>query len=235
MPLSMRTSVGNMLGDYASDVHQILGKKMDGPTDFNNLEADRGDLLRIVRGVAEDPKAFGVIHHSQTVVIAEGMNGYPAESFRSEDQELHAWVKQSASVLGHLDGVRGDVIYDLGQAEKDTNGWNKMMNYHVYGAPLTAIPVVGDVLQRSVDVGTAAYMNDLNSRVDAETRKNMVDHFENGESQMDAMMRGMALEKGLSEQELDASPGEYEDHLQAVAENWYQQGIEDAQKKMGQP
>ncbi|MFB8036695.1 DUF6571 family protein [Streptomyces sp. NPDC056004] len=235
VPLPMRTSMGNMMGDYASDVHQILGKNMDGPTDYNSLEIERGDLLRIMRGVAEDPKAFGVMHHSQSVVIAEGMNEYPADSFRKEDEGLRAWVKQSASVLGHLDGVRGDVIYDLGQAEKDTNGWNKMMNYHVIGAPLTAIPVVGDVVQRAVDVGTAAYMNDLNATVDADTRKNMVDHFENGENQMDAMMRETAMKKGLTKEELDATPGEYEDHLQTTAENWYQYGIEDAQKKMGQP
>ncbi|MEU5329726.1 DUF6571 family protein [Streptomyces parvus] len=235
VPVSMRTSVGSMIGDYASDVHQILGKKMDGPTDFNNLEVERGDLLRIMRGAAEDPKAFGVMHQSQTVVIAEGMNDYPASSYRKEDEELRAWIKQSASVLGHLDGVRGDVIYDLGQAEKDANGWNKMMNYHAIGAPFTGIPVVGDAIQRSVDVGTAAYMNDLNAKVDADTRRNMVDHFENGEQQMDAMMRRTAMDKGLTEEELDASPGEYEDHLQAAAENWYQYGIEDAQKKMGQP
>ncbi|MEU6170105.1 DUF6571 family protein [Streptomyces tanashiensis] len=235
VPVSMRTSMGNMIGDYASDVHQILGKKMDGPTDFNNLTIERGDLARLMRGVAEDPKAFGVMHHSQSVVIADGLNGFPPDSFRKEDPELRAWVKQSASVLGHLDGVRGDVIYDLGQAQKDTNSWNKMMNYHIIGAPLTAIPVAGDVLQRSIDVGTAAYMNELNAKVDEDTRKNMVNHFENGENQMDAMMRKMAKEKGLTDGELDATPGEYEDGLQANAEQWYQYGIEDAQKKMGQP
>ncbi|WP_406082451.1 hypothetical protein OG468_35510 [Streptomyces zaomyceticus] len=50
-------------------------------------------------------------------------------------------MQQSASVLGRLDDVRGDVIYDLGQAEEDANGWNKMMNYHTtIGASLTAIP-----------------------------------------------------------------------------------------------
>lgn len=231
----MRTSMGNMIGDYASDVHQILGKNMDGPTDFNNLTIERGDLTRLMRGVAEDPKAFGVMRHSQSVVIAEGLNGLPPDSYRKEDPEMRAWIKQSASVLGHLDGVRGDVIYDLGQAEKDTNAWNQRMNYHAIGAPLTAISIVGDALQRTVDVGTAGYMNELNVKVDEETRKNMVNHFENGENQMKAMMRKMATEKGLTNKELDASPGEYEDGLQTTAENWYQQGIEDAQKKMGQP
>ncbi|MFE3717818.1 DUF6571 family protein [Streptomyces cyaneofuscatus] len=235
VPPSMRTSMGNVIGDYASDVHQILGKNMNGSTDYNNLEIDRGDLVRIMRGVAEDPKAFGVMHHSQSVVIADGLNGYPADSFREEDEKLRAWVKQSASVLGQLDGVRGDVIYDLGQAEKDTNGWNKMMNYHAIGAPLTAIPVVGDTVQRAVDVGTAEYLKGLNDKIDGEVRDNMVRHFENGERQMDTMMYETAIKKGLKEEELDASPGEYEDHLQSIAENWYQYGIGDAHKKMGQP
>ncbi|MET9153303.1 DUF6571 family protein [Streptomyces griseoflavus] len=234
VPVSMRTSMGYMIGDYASDVHQILGKNMDGPTDFNNLDIDRGDLTRVMRGVADDPHAFGVMHQSQTVVIAEGLSHFPADSYRTEDPELRAWVKQSASVLGHLDGVRGDVIFDLGQAEKDANAWNKMMNYHVVGAPFTGIPVVGDVIQRSVDVGTAAYMNNLNSEVDAETRNNMINHFENGENQMYAMLRESADARGITEDELDASPGEYEDGLQPTAEQWYKNGIEDADMKMGQ-
>lgn len=97
VPLAMRTSMGNMIGDYASDVHQILGKNMDGPTDFNNLTIERGDLTRLMRGIAEDPKAFGVMHHSQSVVIAEGLNGFPPDSYRKEDPEMRAWVKQSAS------------------------------------------------------------------------------------------------------------------------------------------
>ncbi|MFF3317401.1 hypothetical protein ACFYV5_18110 [Streptomyces sp. NPDC003035] len=43
-------------------------------------------------------------------------------------------------------------------------------------------------------------------------------------------------EKGLDpDTELDVSPGEYEDGLQPTAEQWYQNGIQDAQMKMGQP
>ncbi|WP_331738116.1 hypothetical protein [Streptomyces sp. NBC_00069] len=162
--------------DFASDVHQILGKNMDGHTTFNDLDIDRGDLTRVIRGVAEDPKAFGVIHHSQSVVIADGLNSFPEDSNRRQDPQLRAWVKQSASVLGHLDGVRGDVIYDLGQAQRDANG----------------------------------------------------------ENQMYAMMREMAMKKGLQANELDRSPGEYEDGLQPTAEQWYQAGIKDADLKMGE-
>jgi hypothetical protein len=234
VPLPMRVPMGDMIADYSSDVHQILGKNMDGPTDFNNLDIDRGDLTRIIRSTAEDPNAFAVIHNAQSTVIADGLDRFPADSYREEDPELRAWVKQSSAVLGHLDGVRGDIIYDLGQAEKDANSWNKMMNYHIIGAPLTAIPVAGDVIQRAVDVGTAEYMNGLNAEVDAETRNNMINHYDNGEREMYAMMRRMATEKGLDEAELDASPGEYEDGLQPTAQQWYQSGIKDADMKMGE-
>ncbi|MCX5151776.1 hypothetical protein OHB36_34355 [Streptomyces sp. NBC_00320] len=234
VPVTMRMAMGEMIGDYGSDVHQILGKNMDGHTDFNDLDIDRGALTRIIRSTAEDPQAFGVIHASQTAVIAHGLDRFPPDSYRKEDPELRAWVKQSSEVLGHLDGTRGDVIYDLGQAQKDANSWNKMMNYHIIGAPLTAIPVAGDAIQRSIDVGTAAYMNDLNAKVDAETRNNMINHYDNGENEMNAMLRQMAKERGLAMSELDASPGEYEDGLQPTAQQWYQNGIKDADMKMGE-
>ncbi|MFI8520883.1 DUF6571 family protein [Streptomyces sp. NPDC085481] len=235
VPVSLRRPMADIVADYSSDVHQILGKTLDGPSEFNNLDIKEGDLTRLIRSTAEDPKAFAVIHQSQSTVIADGLARFPEDSFRQEDKELQAWIKQSSSVLGHLDGVRGDVIYDMGQAQKDTNGWNKMINYHAIGAPFTIIPGVGDVIQRSIDVGTAAYMNDLNAQVDADTRRDLAKHFENGENQMYAMMRDVAKQRGLTDEELDATPGWYEDGLQATAEQWYQTGIGDATKKMGQP
>ncbi|WP_405687475.1 hypothetical protein [Streptomyces sp. NBC_00057] len=137
-------------------------------------------------------------------------------------------------MLGHLDGVRGDVIYDLGQAEKDANAWKKMVNCHVVGGLLTPIPIAGDAVQRSVDWGLGAYVNKEDAKVDAETRNNMIKHYDDGQRQMYAMLRGMATKRGLTKEELDASPGEYEDHLQSIAEQWYQSGMGDADKWMGQ-
>ncbi|WP_406333549.1 hypothetical protein OG814_05165 [Streptomyces zaomyceticus] len=79
-------------------------------------------------------------------------------------------------------------------------------------------------------------MNDLNAKGDAESRNSMVEHFENGENQMYAMMRQVATDKGLDpDTELDVSPGEYEDGLQPTADQWYQNGVQDAQMEMGQP
>ncbi|MGW4252024.1 DUF6571 family protein [Streptomyces californicus] len=234
VPVSMRLPMADMIADYGSDVHQILGKEMDGATDFNQLEIDRGDLTRIIRATAEDPQAYKMIHASQSMVISEGLSHFPAESFREEDQELRAWVQQSANVLGHLDGVRGDVISDLGQADKDANAYRKMLNYHVVGGLLTPIPFAGDGLQRAVDWGLSDGLNEDNAKIDAETRENRINHYEDGEKQMNGMLRDTAIARGISKRELDASPGEYEDHLQPKTKEWYLSGMAQADKLMGQ-
>ncbi|MER7313802.1 MULTISPECIES: hypothetical protein [Streptomyces] len=36
--LSMRLPMADMIAAYGSDVHQILGEEMDGPTGFNQLK-----------------------------------------------------------------------------------------------------------------------------------------------------------------------------------------------------
>ncbi|CAL2070535.1 conserved protein of unknown function [Streptomyces murinus] len=234
LPAVLRGAMGHMIGDYASDVHDILGKNLNGPTQFNHLDISREALTRVMRGAAEDPDAFTSMHQSQTTVIAHGLQQFGKESFEHPDPALRDWIKQSSSVLGYMDGVRGDVIYDLGQAHKDVNSWNKMINYHVIGTPITAIPVVGDAMQRLVDVGTAQYMNDLNAQVDEDTRKHMADHFSAGRHQMDAMLERQALDTGMSRADLDRSPGEYEDNLQGLEETWYDLGIKGADQAMGE-
>ncbi|MYX77073.1 hypothetical protein [Streptomyces sp. SID3915] len=109
-----------------------------------------------------------------------------------------------------------------------------MLNYHIVGGLLTPIPIAGDAIRRSVDAGLNNHLNDENARVDAETRNNMIRHYDYSEKQMYGMLRKMATERSLSKNELDASPGEYEDHLQAITEQWYQNGMGDADKWMGQ-
>ncbi|MEU6016710.1 hypothetical protein ABZ826_22440 [Streptomyces sp. NPDC047515] len=62
----------------------------------------------------------------------------------------------------------------------------------------------------------------------------MIKQYDEGEKQMYATLRMMAMEKGPKKPELDASPGKYEDGLQPTAQQWYQNGIKDADMKMGE-
>ncbi|WP_327283542.1 DUF6571 family protein [Streptomyces sp. NBC_01205] len=238
MPAPLRHSMGNMIGDYASDVHQILGKNLEAPTEFSHLllSLTREDLTRVIRATSDDPQAFATIRNAELEVINQKMHDFPAEAFRHGDDksELRSWVRESSSVLGYLDGVRGDVIYDLGQAEKDVNAWNRMTAYHGIGALFTNMPMVGDMIQRGVDIGTTMHMNELNAAVDEATRKNMADHFSSGTRDMDTILESAAKQRGLTPAEMDRSIGEFEGQLQPLAEQWYASGIKGANGYMGE-
>ncbi|MFD8942583.1 hypothetical protein ACFV00_11325 [Streptomyces californicus] len=51
---------------------------------------------------------------------------------------------------------------------------------------------------------------------------------------MNGMLRDTAIARGISKKELDARPGEYEDHLQPKAKEWYLSGMAQADKLTGQ-
>ncbi|WP_086831213.1 hypothetical protein [Streptomyces sp. NRRL B-24572] len=101
VPVPMRMAMGEVIGDYGSDVHRILGRNLDGPTDFNDLDIDRGALTRIIRSTAEDPQAFGVVHASQTAVIADGLDRFPADSYRKEGRRRRSVSDRSARGRRH--------------------------------------------------------------------------------------------------------------------------------------
>ncbi|WP_435057599.1 hypothetical protein [Streptomyces sp. bgisy060] len=77
-------------------------------------------------------------------------------------------------------------------------------------------------------------MTDANAKVDAATRENMINHDDDGQRELYAILRQAAMERRLAPSELDSTPGEFEDRLQPTAEQWYQNGIKDADMKMGE-
>ncbi|WP_326763265.1 hypothetical protein OG978_47180 (plasmid) [Streptomyces sp. NBC_01591] len=42
-------------------------------------------------------------------------------------------------------------------------------------------------------------MNEENAKVDTDTRNNMIKHYDDGQRQMYAMLRGMATKRGLTD------------------------------------
>ncbi|RDG38595.1 hypothetical protein DVH02_08400 [Streptomyces corynorhini] len=231
MPAGLRSGVGAMFADYAGDIHQILGKSVNTNTEFSHLEIGRNDLIPAMRAVAEDPTAFGRIHDALTTYIATGIDDHPAEDFVTKDSKssnkLAAFANQSASTMGHLDELRADVIHKIGEDKASAAAWNKMMQYHMIGAPFTNIPLAGDSIQRLVDVGTAEYMNGLVEEIDKETRNNLARHFSSGEQQIQKMLETAFKDKFPEDQWylMDTDTGQFESILQTGVENSYYNGL----------
>ncbi|MQS11616.1 hypothetical protein F7Q99_04765 [Streptomyces kaniharaensis] len=232
LPAGLRRPMADMVADYAADMHEILGKDLYGPAQPDGLTVSRAQLLRVIRGAAEDPGSFAIVHRAATQEIAHRLDGYGPEAFVPDatggaDHRLTAFVHEAGSSLGALDAVYGDVAVDHGEDEKAAQNWREKMNYHLLGTPVNMLPQpLGDIAQRLVDVGTSKYAEGANAVIDAETRSTLSSRFSAGHSQLGAMIDYKAIRFGMGTKAMDES-GSVPGQLKESARTFYNTGIDD--------
>ncbi|WP_395296739.1 hypothetical protein ACF9IK_27290 [Kitasatospora hibisci] len=227
LPAGLRRPLGNMIADYAPDVHEILGKEMRGSSEPDGLTFSREQLLRTIRGAAEDPEAFRVIHTAESQEIARRMDTYGAEDFKPDatgrvNPKFAGFTQEAGQALGALDGVRGDVLIDHREDQKFKNNWQSKIDYHIYGTPVNYfLPApLGDIAQRLVDVGTADYANKANAELDTKAQGDLSKNYSAGEEQLKAMIEYKAALSGVSQKDIDATGGVTQQLMEDVTQNY---------------
>ncbi|MCG6492946.1 DUF6571 family protein [Kitasatospora sp. A2-31] len=227
LPAGLRRPLGNMIADYAPDVHEILGKEIRGGSEPDGLTFSREQLLRTIRGAAEDPEAFRVIHTAESQEIARRMDTYGPEDFKPDatgrvNPKFAGFTQEAGQALGALDGVRGDVLIDHREDEKFKNNWQSKIDYHIYGTPVNYfLPApFGDIAQRLVDVGTADYANKANAELDTKAQGDLSKNYSAGEEQLKAMIEYKAALSGLSQKDMDATGGVPQQLMEEVTQNY---------------
>jgi len=168
---NLRQPLANCLADYTNDTHEILsgvqgsytheapqahGKGLFGDADDAHMAPDSDKLIRMMRGISEDPEAYGTMHKAETAYIAKQMEdegGNTADSVRDP-------VRKGGSALGAYDAVREDVIYDKRDSANAQEDWKAKTIYHVAGTPVTMVPGIGDAAQRILDAWTYDVSNE---------------------------------------------------------------------------
>ncbi|MFJ9847687.1 hypothetical protein ACIRYZ_46200, partial [Kitasatospora sp. NPDC101155] len=230
LPAGLRRPMADMIADYAADMHEILGKKLYGPSEPDGLTVTQDQLLRVIRGAAEDPASFAVIQHAETQEIARRLDGLDYDATKPDvtgrpNPKLSSLIHDSATSLGALDAVYADAAVDHADADKSTADWQAKMNYHLLGTPANLIPGVGDVAQRYVDIGTAAYADAAKAQIDTTLKDNLSSHFSAGQQQLDAMINYKMITSGYPSETLDLS-GSVPRQLKETAGDGYQLGID---------
>ncbi|MEU4583248.1 hypothetical protein AB0F92_14310 [Kitasatospora aureofaciens] len=225
LPAALRRPFGNMIADYAADTYEILGKELAGHSETTGLTIDRDKLIRTIRGVAEDPEAFKAIHYAESQELARRLDTYPADAFKPDSTGhpkpgIDGFVHEAGQVLGALSGAQSDVMTHHHDDVVFQNNWQAKMNYHLIGTPLTPLPVVGDLVQRMVDVGTSEWANGLNSKADQDTQADLSKMFNSGENQLKKMIIVRAGQAGLTEAEITATAGVPQALLHEVSESY---------------
>ncbi|WP_405006760.1 hypothetical protein OHV13_24040 [Kitasatospora purpeofusca] len=181
----LKQPLANALSDYVDDTHAILSenqpsKGRDGVWEQNgegHLGGSPDHLIRVMRGVSDEPEAYATLYNAERAKAAEVLAGVPADPpHGSEDREIPA--RQVGSALGVFDAIRSDVILDekddrMEWAEK-TGEFASSMNGTVTGF----IPEVGDVAGALVDAGISKWVDNVKEDAQFEgNAKNSDTHF----------------------------------------------------------
>ncbi|MGW2377831.1 MULTISPECIES: hypothetical protein [Kitasatospora] len=231
LPAGLRRPMADMIADYAADMHEILGKeKLYGPSQPDGLTVTSDQLLRLIRGAAEDPSSYAVIHSAETQEIAHRLDQLDRDAMTPDvtgraKPRLESLVHHSAATLGALDAVFADAALDHADADNKTVDWQAKMTYHAIGGVVGFIPEFGDAAQRLVDVGTSMWADSAKGEIDTHLKGNLSSHFSAGRQQLDAMLNYKLVESGYDHFALDGD-GSVPDQLKRSAGSAYNTGID---------
>ncbi|MEU7568929.1 DUF6571 family protein [Streptomyces fradiae] len=243
MPANLRVNMANALAYYPGDVHEILAGQVDYSnerysTKANDLDISNPTMNRFVRALAEDGGAFRMLHDSQMGHIAEKIDGLSHSDLTvtpaGESDPAKGVVRDSGKVMGQLDAIRADVLGDQRDSEVTKNNWAKVYNYHLLGAPVTGIPVVGDSLQRMVDIATGQHAESLNNAVANKTKEELITYYqEKGYPRLQEMLNTRAEVVGVPPAQVADTSGRY-GNISEWSEGAYGNGINRSKGSTGE-
>lgn len=244
VPENMRKNLGNVIAYYPGDVYQILGKNVDFAepgfsTHPNGVDVGNGSMVRFIREVSEDGGAFRTIHDSQIAFAAREIEGLNHDDLSRSPEggspdKAKGTVQEAGYVIGALDQVRADVLVDHRDAQISDNNWNKAYKYHVYGAPVTGLPFVGDALQRMIDLGTGKEAEALNNAVGNRTREDLISQYQkDGYPRLQSMLNAHAQNVDVTPKEIVETGGRMS-QVHKEARGAYGDGLDGADGSTGE-
>ncbi|WP_380280334.1 DUF6571 family protein [Kitasatospora purpeofusca] len=178
----LKMPLANALSDYVDDTHKILSDHVSsgsgGVREENgegHLDGGADSLVRVLRGVSDEPEAYALLYGAERAKAAEIIGGLPADP-RAERDVVDLPAQRVGTALGAYDAIRSDVILDnkddrMEWADK-TSSFASSMNGTVTGF----IPEVGDIAGTLVDMGIEQWADDVKKDAQDAGNKSSSDH-----------------------------------------------------------
>ncbi|MFD5506912.1 hypothetical protein ACFWIB_03935 [Streptomyces sp. NPDC127051] len=214
---NLREPLARALGSYAADTHEILGGLdsryisamgtghfQEGGT--THMSASQKDLVQFMRGLSDDPEAYGTLHKAESRYIDISLEHLPKGAHGSEVTNA---INEAGTALGTFSSIREDVINDGRMAGYSEADWKAKVAYHVIGGAVTPLyfttPIgaagvtmsvaFGDSLQRGVDTWAWEWDNRMKAAVDAKANPAIADEYLDANNQMPILIREWAKER----------------------------------------
>ncbi|WP_234308371.1 hypothetical protein [Streptomyces sp. NRRL F-4428] len=184
---NMRDPLARALVTYTQDTGDILAGDGTGGRvgkgdeyahgDDSRIQNSRTSVLRFMRGISdvpegEEPENFNLLYQAQLGYMAEQLT---SETYANGDA-ITPRAQKIGEVYGSMTALGGDLRIGQLEAANSLAGDNRFYGYHFGGGLITGIPVIGDMAQRSVDIGLNQWLsaiqaeNGMVAREDRSTR-----------------------------------------------------------------
>ncbi|MFF7729585.1 hypothetical protein [Streptomyces sp. NPDC008001] len=181
LPENLRSPIARTIAGYAPDTHEILtgqnprygyegGLKNPWTKDGeSHLAVDQQSLVRVIRGVSDDPKNFSLIYNTERAYSADVLARMPDRP-SGANTDWNVPSRDVGVAFGALNAVGADVIMDTQDARKTWADDVARYGYHLGGAPVTGLPIIGDAAQRTIDAAAYDWSKDIKNLADEKAR-----------------------------------------------------------------
>ncbi|MEV3933316.1 hypothetical protein [Streptomyces sp. NPDC049944] len=249
VPKNMHQNLANALADYAADNHNILAENdrdrygspggKEGIWEKGSeagISVGKESLVRVMRGVTEEADTAELLYATQRDYAFEQLVNAPADGGNGHVRWINP-ANDLGQVMGVMNGIGSDVIHDQTEAKiADTNDQARYA-YHVIGAPVTGLPVLGDAAQRLIDAGTYEWSKDTIATAEAADQEKNSGHYSAGVDGTYSLIDAWAKDRGVDVTDPDNSKNDPNwdawDRMSKEAKQSYSGGRSDAATYLG--
>ncbi|MCX5382642.1 hypothetical protein [Streptomyces sp. NBC_00083] len=211
LPKNLTEPLAHIMTSYTPDTHQTFAKSdshYDIPynsqgtvwedKDGAHLALAPDHLTKLLRGIANDPEAYGHLYGAEQQHAHDVLAALPQDA---GEKTVHDRIVESSRAVGAYDGVRADIIFD--ERFKKTQ-WAADFNHGIgtsLGTALMFNPVadlspVGDLATKSVDVWTYESNKEHTAEANLAATDANAKSYDAGQRDVDHMVRMWGQSRG---------------------------------------
>ncbi|WP_432154076.1 hypothetical protein [Streptomyces tricolor] len=211
LPKGLVTPMAHILTSYTPDTHETYAEsssKYDidwdsegsvwSDKDGAHLAVGHQRLAAVMRGVANDPEAFGHLYGAEQQYTHHVLETIPADA---GDKTIRDRIVESSRAMGAYDGIRSDIIYD---ERFEKTQWAADFNHGIGTALGTALlfnPVkdlspVGDLTNKAIDVWAYESNKEHTAEANLAATEQNAKTYDAGQHDVEKLVRAWADSRG---------------------------------------
>ncbi|WP_438294019.1 hypothetical protein [Streptomyces sp. HUAS TT7] len=209
LPKNLTQPLAHILTSYTADTHETFGHSnshfsSDNPNGVwdekqgAHLTAPIDQLTSVMRGIANDPEAFGHLYGAEQMYSHDVLAAIPSDA---NQDAITVPINKNSRAIGAYDGIRSDIIFDQRfqktQWAADFNhGIGTSLGTALMFNPVSSLSPVGDLATKSVDLWTYESNKEHTAEANLAATKENAMTYDAGQRDVEHMIRQWAQSRG---------------------------------------